>query len=70
MSKKTIGAALLLLAIAAVAGAIATLIPAQAPHKNDIGYFSLCPFTPWSTFALLLLAGVIWTVRGYVLTRD
>jgi hypothetical protein len=69
MSTKTIGAVLLVLAIAAVGTAIVTLIPATALHGNDLGYFSLCPFAPWSTLMLVLLAGVIWVVRGYVLTR-
>ena len=69
MPKKLIGAVLLLLTIAAAGAAVATLIPASAPHKNDLGYFSLCPFAPWSTLMLLLVAGVIWMVRGYLLTR-
>jgi len=56
-------------AIAAVATALVTLIPAQALHKNDVGYFSLCPFAPWSTLAMLVVAGIAWMVRGYLLAR-
>ena len=69
MPKKTAGTALLIVAIAAVATALVTLLPAQALHKNDLGYFSLCPFAPWSTLALLFVAGIIWMVRGYLLSR-
>ena len=69
MVKKTVGAVLLVLAIASAGAGLATLIPASAPHANDLGYMSLCPFAPWSTLILLLLAGVIWVVRGYILTR-
>jgi len=69
MPKKMVGAVLLVLAIAAAGAALATLIPASAPHANDLGYMSLCPFAPWSTLMLLLLAGVMWVVRGYILTR-
>jgi hypothetical protein len=61
---------LMVLVIAAVGTAVATLIPYSAMHNNDLGYFSVCPFAPWSTLSLLLLAGAIWVVRGYLLTRS
>jgi hypothetical protein len=69
MPKKTAGALLLLLTVAAAGAALATLIPADAIHKNDLGYLSLCPFAPWSTLALGFVAVLIWLIRGYVLTR-
>ena len=68
MSKKTIGAVLLVPVIAAAGASVATLIPWSAPHKNDLGYLSLCPFAPWSTLMLAMVAGVLWVVRGYFLT--
>jgi hypothetical protein len=70
MSKKTTGAILLLLTIASAGAAVATLLPTSALHKNDLGYFSLCPFVPWSTLTLFFVAGLIWLVRDYLLTRD
>lgn len=69
MAKKIAGAVLLVLAIAAIGSAILTLIPAHTSHKSDLGYFSLCPFAPWSTLMLLVVAGIFWVVRGYILTR-
>jgi hypothetical protein len=61
--------ALLSLALIAVALAIWTALPLSASKTNDLGYFSACPFAPWSTLALLLVAGVLWAIRQYVLTR-
>jgi len=49
--------------------AILTLLPFTAPRANDLGYMSMCPFAPWSTLALLLVAGVIWAIRQYLVTR-
>ncbi len=68
MSKQTVAAVLLVLAILAGGAALATLLP-MGPKINDIGYNSLCPFAPWSTLLLGALAGVIWVIRQYVLTR-
>ena len=46
-----------------------TLLPLPPAAKaNDLGYASACPFAPWSSLALLLVAGVIWAVRQYVIT--
>ena len=58
--------ALLLLAGAFAATAAVTLLPYAATKTNDFGYFSLCPFAPWSTLALAFVAGVIWVVRSYL----
>ncbi|HTA71187.1 MAG TPA: hypothetical protein VK776_23035 [Bryobacteraceae bacterium] len=49
--------------------AVLTLLPFTAPRKNDLSYMSMCPFAPWSTLALLLVAGVIWAIRQYLITR-
>ena len=46
-----------------------TLLPFTAPRQNDLGYTSMCPFAPWSTLALLVVAGVIWAIRQYLVTR-
>jgi len=50
-------------------GGLLTLIPSSAAKMNDIGYHSMCPFAPWSSLALLVVAGVVWVIRSYVLTR-
>lgn len=49
--------------------AVLTLLPFTAPRANDLGYMSMCPFAPWSSLALLLVAGVIWAIRQYLITR-
>jgi len=50
--------------------ALWTLLPLPpASRTNDLGYASACPFAPWSTLALLVVAGVIWAVRQYLVTR-
>ena len=49
--------------------ALLTLLPFTAPRANDLGYMSMCPFAPWSTLALLVVAGVIWAIRQYLITR-
>ena len=67
MSKKTLGAMMLVPIIAALGAGLATLIPWPGPHRNDLGYMSLCPFAPWSTLMLLMVAGVLWVVRGYLI---
>jgi|HubBroStandDraft_2_1064218.scaffolds.fasta_scaffold1241205_2 hypothetical protein len=57
------------LALLFVGLAILTLLPFSAPRANDLGYMSMCPFAPWSTLALLVVAGVIWSIRQYLITR-
>jgi hypothetical protein len=57
------------LALLFVGLAVLTLLPFTAPRQNDLGYTSMCPFAPWSTLALLVVAGVIWAVRQYLITR-
>ena len=68
MSKQSLGLVLLILAILGAGAAAATLLPLGA-KMNDIGYNSWCPFAPWSTLILGALAGVIWVIRQYVVTR-
>ena len=60
---------LLGLAVLFVGLAALTLLPFTAPRANDLGYMSMCPFAPWSTLALLVVAGVIWAIRQYLITR-
>ena len=69
MSDKTRISALLVLAWIFVALAVSTALPLTASRTNDLGYYSLCSFAPWSTLALLIVAGVLWAIRKYLLTR-
>ena len=69
MSANTTKTGLLILALILVALAIWTALPLGASKTNDLGYFSACPFAPWSTLALLLVAGVLMAIRQYLLTR-
>jgi hypothetical protein len=57
---------LLAVAIAFLAAALATLFPYPSPMLSDLGYSAFCPFAPWSTLALLFLAGVSWVVRQHL----
>jgi len=57
------------LAILFVGLAVLTLLPFTAPRANDLDYRSMCPFAPWSTLSLLLVAGLIWAIRQYLVTR-
>jgi hypothetical protein len=69
MPPKTRNQILLLLAYLFVGGAIVTLLPLPARIKNDLGYFSLCPFAPWSTLLLLMVAGLFGAIRTYMVSR-
>ena len=60
---------LLGLAVILVGLAALTMIPYSASKENDLGYSSMCSFAPWSTLALLFVAGVIWAIRQYLMTR-
>lgn len=70
MSDKTSIAALLTLSWIFIALAAVTIVPFSAAKLNDLGYYSLCSFTPWSTVALLAVAGVAWSIRKYLVTRS
>ena len=69
MTAQTRHQALLIAAYLFVGAALLTLIPASARIKNDLGYFSLCPFAPWSTLLLLLVAGAFAAIRTYMISR-
>lgn len=66
MSRQAQSTLLLAIAIVFAALAAATLLPHSSSMISDLGYYTLCPFAPWSTLALLLLAGVSWVLRRYV----
>ena len=61
LSNGLFAAAILLSILAA-----ATLLPSDASVLSDLGYKSLCPFAPWSTLTLLMLAGLAWIVRRHI----
>lgn len=69
MSHKTRNLGLLILIWILVGAAAVTLLPIPAPKANDLGYVSACPFAPWSTLALLVVAGLLWAVRQYLLVQ-
>lgn len=66
MSRSTLSSILTAGAALVGLGALATLIPYQGSMMGDLGYYSLCPFAPYSTLSLLSIAGIIWAVRGHV----
>ena len=69
MARNSRNTILLGLVVLFVGLAVLTLLPFTAPRANDLGYMSMCPFAPWSTLALLVVAGVIWAIRQYLVTR-
>ena len=46
--------------------AVATIIPYPSLTISDLGYHTFCPFAPWSTLIMLLLAGLSWLFRSHV----
>lgn len=66
MSRQTVSSVLLLLAIVLLVAGLSTLIPWQTKMISDLGYYTLCPFAPYSTGTLLLLAGLAWVVRNHI----
>ena len=66
MSQQAQSKLLLAITIAFVALAAATLLPHSTSMISDLGYYTLCPFAPWSTLALVLLAAVTWVLRRYI----
>jgi hypothetical protein len=45
-------------------GAIVTLIPFKGTDDECIfGYFALCPFSPWSSLILIVLAAILFYFR-------
>jgi hypothetical protein len=68
-SRQTAGILLLAIAVVLAILAVATLIPYRVPAISDLGYYSLCPFAPWSTLMLLFGAGLSWALRRHVQSR-
>jgi hypothetical protein len=66
MSRKTICLLLRASGVILVVLALATLFPHAGPTVSDLGYFTFCPFAPWSTVTLLLLAALGWIVRRHI----
>ena len=69
MSPKNLSALLLAIAIVLVVLALATLVPFSSDSPamvSDLGYYTLCPFAPYSTLTLLFVAGLAWVVRRYI----
>ena len=69
MAPKTRNQILLIVVYLFAGAAVLTLFPGSARIKNDLGYFSLCPFAPWSTVLLSLVAGVFAAIRTYMISR-
>ena len=69
MSDKARNTILLVLIVILVGLAVWTLLPSSATKSNDLGYYSMCPFAPWSSLALLMAAGAVWAIRQYFATR-
>jgi hypothetical protein len=66
MSRQTVSSILLILAAALALAGLGTLIPWHSKMISDLGYYTLCPFAPYSTGALLLLAALAWGVRSHI----
>jgi hypothetical protein len=72
MSPKSLSVLLLTVAILSFVLALATLIPVSSSSPaivSDLGYYTFCPFAPYSTLTLLFVAGLAWVVRRYVDTQ-
>jgi hypothetical protein len=66
MSRQNLSVILVLISSILAVAAAATLIPHSAPTVSDLGYYTLCPFAPWSTLTLLFFAGLGWIVRQHI----
>jgi hypothetical protein len=69
MSPKSLSALLLALATLFLVLALVTLVPYSSGSPamvSDLGYYTLCPFAPYSTLTLLFVAGLAWVVRRHV----
>lgn len=69
MSEKLRNGLLIGLMSVFIALGVWTLLPGSPSKPNDLGYFSVCSFAPWSSLALFLVAGLLWVVRRYFKTR-
>lgn len=66
MSKRTLSSLLLALVVVFLVLGLATLWPSHGLIVSDLGYYTFCPFAPWSTLAMLLLAGLSWALYRHV----
>ncbi|HXJ38208.1 MAG TPA: hypothetical protein VNH18_02955 [Bryobacteraceae bacterium] len=66
MSRKTVSSILLVLSALLALAAAGTVLPWSSFMVSDLGYYTLCPFAPYSTLALLFLAGLGWVVRKHI----
>jgi hypothetical protein len=66
MSRQALTSLLLASAILLAVLAAVTLLPSSSLMISDLGYYTFCPFAPWSTLTLLFLAGMAWVVRRHI----
>jgi hypothetical protein len=66
MSRQNLSTVLYSFAIAMLVGAAVTLVPHDSLQLSDLGYHTFCPFAPWSTITLLVLAGLGWVIRRHI----
>ena len=66
MSRQTLTNALLAVSILFLVLALVTLLPHSAPTLSDLGYYTFCPFAPWSTLTLLFLGWLCWVLRRHI----
>lgn len=69
MSRQTLSFLFLASAVVFLALAIVTLLPFPSSTISDLGYHALCPFAPWSTLMLLLLAGISRALQRHIQAR-
>ena len=68
MSRPALSRLLLIGAAFFALTALATLVPYPNKMISDLGYFTLCPFAPYSTLTLLFLGAICWAVRQHIKT--
>jgi hypothetical protein len=68
MSRTTLSTLLFIGALFFAVTAVATLVPYPNRMISDLGYFTLCPFAPYSTLTLLLLGAICQAVRQHIKT--
>jgi hypothetical protein len=66
MSRQALSSLLLASAILLAVLAAVTLLPSSSLMISDLGYYTFCPFAPWSTLTLLFLAGMAWVIRRHI----
>jgi hypothetical protein len=68
MTRPTLSRLLFIGALFFAVTALATLVPYPNKMISDLGYFTLCPFAPYSTLTLLFLGALCWAVRAHIKT--